>query len=429
MTTRFRYLNGIDWVITGLDHSIRQTAGFGNWSQVVLELDGEPDFDRINNAVQRYANSFPVLQGRAARGWQLVPLWKIPRRTRPMRVPVSKFVLPAEAPFKSVAELLGRNVSAKPGTPGCYIGFNLVYMTHKTYLAFCFDHRLFDARGAEMFLQGLICCLNTDNLPSDTNVPPQKSCLSPWTEKFQSGKQVVRMLHDQRREVAPFGLEPDEKKDFSFRFSVLSFDKERSDELLNRAYEKAGYLMLAPWLADRMTTALDQAAPVAARNMEGYMVPCSADLRPESDPHMFFNHVAFICLSCKAGQQSRAQQFSRQFVDQVKKQMPRHFENAWKLARIVPAPLFGRLLRKELNQFAGTFSMASVGDGLSALEPVDGCAVQNVFHMPMVPPSPGLGFFANMFQGKLNLCLTSTSWTLSDEEHAKLLSCLKDVLT
>ncbi len=426
--TRFRYLKGVDWVITGLDHSLRQTAGLGNWSQLVLELDGEPDFDPFVDAVQRYASAFPVLQGRAVRGWQMAPAWKIPRRTRPIRVHVAKHILPPETPFDVIIKQLGQCVAVQSGTPGRYIGFNLIYTTTKTYLAFRFDHRLFDARGAELFVQGLIHFLNTGEPPTHTDVPPQKPELSPWVEKFKSGQQIVRMLHKQRSETAPFNFTPKEETNFSFRFSVIPLNKDQSDQLLERAYQEAGYLMLTPWLADRMTTALDELKPASGREMNGYMIPCSADLRVGPDPQLFFNHVAFICLSRKAGPPQTgnwAQQFSKQFVEQVKMDMPRHFENAWKLSGIVPAPLFGRLLRKELNEFAGTFSMASVGDGLSDMEPVAGCSVKNCFHMPMVPPAPGLGFFANSFQGRMNLCLTSSTQVLSDDEHARLSELLR----
>ena len=426
--TRFRYLNGIDWVITGLDHSLRQTAGLGNWSQLVLELNGEPDFDRFNDAVQRYASAFPVLQGRAVRGWQMAPLWKIPRRTRPIRVPVTKHVLPSETPLEAITKRLGQCVAVKSGTPGRYIGFNLIYTTKKTYLAFRFDHRLFDARGAELFIQGLIHFLNTGEPPTHTDVPAQKPNLSPWIEKFKSGQQIIRMLHHQRSELAPFNFSPAEQENFAFRFSVIPLSKTQSDQLLERAYREAGYLMLTPWLADRMTSALDKLKPASGKKMKGYMIPCSADLRSGSDPQSFFNHVAFICLSRKAGPPqtgSWAQQFSKQFVEQVKMEMPRHFENAWKLSRIIPAALFGKLLRKELNEFAGTFSMASVGEGLSTIEPVAECSVENCFHMPMVPPAPGLGFFVNSFQGHFNLCLTSSTQVLSDKEHSKLTQLLK----
>jgi len=424
--TRFRYLNGIDWVVTGLDRSLRQAAGSGNWSQIVMELDGRLDFESFRNGVQRYASAFPVLQGRAVRGWQLVPVWKIPKRSRPVSVPIKKHLLPDDASFETVTERLGQCVTVASGTPGRYIGFNLLYAGAKTFLAFRFDHQLFDARGAELFIQGLIRHLNAESespLPR-VEVPPQKPCLPPWIPKFKSGQQVVRMLHRQRHEAAPFNLTPGFQQSPSFRFSVIPLDRAKSDRLLDRAYKEAGYLMLTPWLADRMTAALDRLNPAAGEKMNGYMIPCSADLRSGSNPQMFFNHTAFICLHRpkeSSGEEGWARHFSQQFFEQVKADMPRHFENAWKLARIIPASLFGRLLRKELNPFAGTFSMASVGAGLSAIEAVGGgCAVQNVFHMPVVPPAPGLGFFANSFQGCMNFCLTSAGSTLSDREHAEL---------
>lgn len=69
--------------------------------------------------------------------------------------------------------------------------------------------------------------------------------------------------------------------------------------------------------------------------------------------------------------------------------------------------------------------MASVGDGLSTVQSVGGLSVKNAFHMPLVPPAPGLGFFANTFDGKLNFCLTSYSGVLSNNEHTELAELLK----
>jgi len=407
---RFRYLNGIDWVVAGLDRSLRQTSGFGNWSQVVLELDGSLDAKRFAAAVQRYTSSFPVLQGRAVRGWQLVPVWKMPRRMRPESVPIESRPLPEEASFEQITEELARCVTAPPGTPGRYIGFTLLSSEKKTWLTFRFDHRLLDARGAELFLHGLIQHVEEGRTapPTRFDVPPQKPCLPPWIPKFKSGQQVVRLLHRQRHQAAPFEISPLPEASPELHFSILSLTQEQSDELKADAHEKAGYLMLTPWLASCMTGALDRLFKENNRAPSGYMIPCSADLRTDPNHQIFFNHAAFICLHRPVGEGCRAgwaQTFSAQFVEQVKLEIPRHFENAWKLSRILPASLYGRLLRGPLKSFGGTLSMASVGDGLSAIESIDASPVLNAFHMPMVPPAPGLGFFVNTFQGRLNICL------------------------
>jgi len=430
--SRFRYLNGIDWVITGLHHSIRQTAGLGNWSQLVLELDGKLDFESFHSVVQRYASAFPVLQGHAVRGWQLVPVWKTPKRMKKITVSVEKHDLPGDASFEAIIDKLGQCVTASPGTPGRYIGFNVLYMVKKTFLAFRFDHRLFDARGAELFIQGMVGEIRD----SGCKIESENPSLRPWIKKFKSGQQVIRMLRHQREVAASFHLEsfiPSPKTRISnpasrFRFTLIPLNESESDALINRAYDQAGYLMLTPWLAARMTNALSKLIEETRRPPGGYVIPCSSDLRADAQEEMFFNHASFIYLCRSAKESDEAdwpKHFSRQFFEQVQLDMPRHFENAWKLARIIPAPLFGKLLRGSLKSFGGTFSVANVGDGLSSIGSVSGLAVQNVFHMPIIPPAPGLGFFSNTFAGRLNFCLTSYSGVLSDEEHAALVELLK----
>ncbi len=428
--SRYRYLNGIDWVVTGLDHSLRQTSGCGNWSQLVLELEGTPDFDSFSAAVQRYVSSFPVLQGRAARGWQLVPVWKMPARAAALPVPVEIRPLSPNAGFRDIIQELGRGVAAPPGTPGRYIGFTALTSPQKTWLAFRFDHRLLDARGAELFLNNLLQYVQSGSCepPPPIELPGQKACLRPWIAKFKSGRHVVRLLHAQRHEAAPFTLPPRHNTASGTRFTVLPLTAEQSAALRARADEEAGYLLLTPWLAAQAGAYLEKRAHDRGCPLGGLMIPCSADLRTGNPPAVFFNHVGFICFSRPAGEAPAggwARHFSRQFMEQVKTDMPRHFENAWKLARILPAPLYGRLLRGPLKTFGGTFSMASVGDGLSAIESIDSCAVRNAFHMPAVPPAPGIGFFVNTFQNRLNLCFSSCESMLSADEHNQWVQSLQ----
>ncbi len=416
---RFHYLSGIDWVIHGLDRSIRQTSGLGNWSQIVFELAGKLDFESFCSSAQRYASAFPVLQGRAVRGWQLAPVWKTPRRIKKIKVAVEKHHLPDDASFETVVEQLGQCVTAPPGTPGHYVGFNILYTADKTYLAFRFDHRLFDARGAELFIQGLVEMRDTGY-----KMEAQKSNLRPWVKKFKSGQQVVRMLRRRQDVAAPLQLQSSSSSS-TLRFTVVSLNQKSCDALMNRAYEEAGYLMLTPWLAARITDLLNK----SGRSPGGQVIPCAIDQRSDTNREMFFNHVSFIYFARAAGEEEDCPKlFSRQFYEQVQRGMPHHFENAWKLARIVPLALYGKLLRRSLRSFAGTFNLANAGDGLSPIQSIAGLAVENAFHMPMVPPAPGLGFFINTFQGRLNLCFTSIRSVLNDAEHTELIAWLKKEL-
>lgn len=423
-----RYLNGIDWVITGLNQLLGKTSGIGNWSQLVLELDGALDSDAFKQSVQCYIAGFPVLQGRMKRGWQLAPGWKIPRCVTPSSVFFENEILPAATPFEQVVERLGRAVCAPPGCAGQYIGFTLLSVAEKTFVAFRFDHRLMDARGAELFIDGLIKQRNGLSTQGPGAVLSNPANLRPWSPKFLSGQQVVRQFRRQQELAAPYQLEARDGVSTQFQFSLISLTKEQSDLVLNRAYDEAGYLMFVPWLAARVSCALEKFRAASGRpSLGGQVIPCSIDRRSGS-PQMFFNHLSFLYLCCASedvGTPGLAKNFSRQFYEQIQSGMPAHLENAWKLARIIPAPLFGKLLGGALKSFAGTFSLAHVGAGLSEIKNINGAKVVNAFHLPVVPPVPGVGFFVNTFDGRMNFCLTSANSVMSPADHLKFLSVLR----
>ena len=445
---RLRYLSGIDWVITGLEQSLRQTAGVGNWSQLVFELEGKLDDDLFRETAQRYVESFPVLQGRVGRAWHGVPFWKTPKTMRVIPVPIESDRLSDEASLEDLTHRLGQCLIAPPGEPGSMVGFMLLYTRKTTFLAFRFDHRLLDARGAELFFKGLVDELKDPKTLSQNEpceIPFQKANLRPWIPKFKSGQQVVRLLRRQQEAAAPFQLSahaersgvpsPETRTSTSaspFHFKLLSLTPSESESLIARAYDEAGYLMLTPWLAAKMTDVLDHLIKKTDQiQLKGQVIPCAIDLRDDKNKEMFFNRVSFLYLCRSKGEacpRDLPKQFSRQFFGQIQQGMPQHLENAWKLARIIPAPLYGKLLKGPLKNFAGTFNLAYVGEGLSDIQTLAEHSVRNAFHMPLVPPAPGLGFFINRFQGGFNLCITSTRDLLSDEDMDELLRGVKQMI-
>lgn len=420
-----RYLNGIDWVVAGLMHELEHCAGIGNWSQVVVQLEGELDDDTFCAAVQRFHAAHPILQGKTVRGWQLAPCWKIPRlrHGHPPLIPYWRRSMPQDTPVDDVLRELQQSLILPPGKPGAYTGFTSLRRGAETFLAFRFDHRLFDARGAELFLRALV-----EYAQSGTSAaPPPQVCvaepahLRPWKTKFESGKQVLRMLRRQRAH-APFRLPQRSSCAGAHRFSLLALDDDQTARFIDQAYEQAGYLMLTAYVAAKALEAVDAFLRAHREPLAGYMIPCSTDLGRQMPSEPYFNHVALTCFSTAAGGDPPTwpRLFARQFFEQTRDNMPGHFENAWKLARILPAPLFGKLLLGPFRDFAGTFSLANVGGGLSDLTAMGGCRVHNVFHMPLVPPVPGLGFFLNSWQGRINLSLVSFDTVLSAAEHEQL---------
>ncbi len=418
---RVRYLNGMDWVVTGLMHELWQCAGTGNWSQVVVQLAGELDDEAFCAAVQRFHGAHPILQGKTVRGWQLAPCWIIPRSRHGHRPPIPyvRRSMPADTAMENVVRDLQHALMLPPGYPGSYTGFTSLRRGGETFLAFRFDHRLFDARGAERFLLALI-----EYAESGSHAPPppqthvaESAHLRPWKEKFESGRRVLQVLRKQRVHT-PFRLPRRATSVGAFRFSLLALDSEQTARLIDRAYEQAGYLMLTPYVVAKALEAVDAFLRTRREPLAGYVIPCSTDMR-QSPSDAYFNHIALTCFSTAAGADPTtwASLFARQFYEQTRDRMPSHFENAWKLARILPASVYGTLMSGLFRDFAGSFSVANVGGGLSDLTSMGGCHVRNVFHMPLVPPAPGLGFFLNSWQERINLTLVSFDAVLSAAEH------------
>ena len=81
-----------------------------------------------------------------------------------------------------------------------------------------------------------------------------------------------------------------------FRFRVHFFDTHETDLLVQQAYERAGYLLLMPFLLASGLWALDPIFKTRGQGTGNYVIPVSVDLRklPVSVQDEFFNHLSFL---------------------------------------------------------------------------------------------------------------------------------------
>jgi hypothetical protein len=93
--------------------------------------------------------------------------------------------------------------------------------------------------------------------------------------------------------------------------------------------------------------------------------------------------------------------------------MPRSF-----IKKIIDVPLKGKI---------ATFIFSHVNKNPLSPE-IIGVKIENVFHMPRVPMPPGLGFFSNYFNGRLNVVISHLDGLISDEEALTLENSLKEKL-
>jgi len=157
-----------------------------------------------------------------------------------------------------------------------------------------------------------------------------------------------------------------------------------------------------------------------------YLIPVTMDLRPNKDPlqEMFFNYVSYLFYQVPAemaaDRRGLITLLKQQMYDQVKSGFPKDLAEASLLTRIAPLPVLGKLLQLPMKGKMATFAFSHLGKS-SYLHPLlMGRKVLELFHMPRVPMPPGLGFFSNYYNNRLNLVISHLDGLLRDEEISLL---------
>ena len=189
-------------------------------SQVVITLDGALDEVKVKSSLSRFTKKFPVLFGSIARDYNLAPYWRIPPQ-KDFDLNFNSYDLASFSSNKDMLRSLEESVNRQFRDGNEHTAFHLLGTNkQRSCFAMTFDHRLFDARGAEMFLdlfQRYLSEENNSGITEDFNFTAPAD-LSQWMEKFQAGRNVNRKI------VALSGtspgalpLPPEKNKGFKFK--------------------------------------------------------------------------------------------------------------------------------------------------------------------------------------------------------------------
>ena len=433
-----RYLTGIDWIIHSLDYITKKATGTGNTSQIILELDGSPSEDDFRNCLGSLIKKHPVLHGRPSRDYNLAPYWKISFTKQRQPLPLKISYLDNIYSEADIFSILERIANMKFTGNQQHFFFHLIYAENKTYVAMTFDHRLFDALGAEAFLKILQDeWENKDNsfYNKDIIVPVESAHLCNWRRKFIAGQQANRAFLKMGENAPPRVLPlPASLNNLEFRFKVFPFDKYQTDLILENAYKEAGYLMLMPYVLASAIWVMHKL--FTKRNIKSgdYVVPVSIDMRPTDkvQQEVFFNHVSFLFFLVRPDEADHfpvlIKSIKQQLYDQVKSKLPRNFQEASLLMRILPLPILSNIMRLYLKGQIASFSFSYVGESAYRSSSFMGKKILNILHMPRVPVPPGIGIFFHRSQNKLNAVLSFLEGILSDEEANELIHTLQSRL-
>ncbi len=430
---RRRYLTGNDWAIAAFHHATRRATGTGNLSQIVLDLAGHLDDRLVKAHLRGVVEKYPPLHGWISRDLTLCPYWNMPRRVAPdMPVELRAMFLPGFHEFgdAAVMQAFEKAVNTPLGGPRRHVAFTVLNLPDNTSrFVMTFDHRLFDARGAEMFLHRI-----QEHYADPTLKPgPQHVCptnpahLDAWKNKFVAGQQVNRFflrLSELDMAVMPM---PGVNRNPNYRFRLLHFDKATSLRILKTAYKQAGYLMFTPYILGTVAQAVCRLFSVSGIPQRDFMVPVSSDARPScggGENSMFFNHVAFLFFTLSAhtvaNRESVIASLKEQMYEQVKAGLPKSMNEASMLMRILPPAVLGTVMHMPLHGKRGSFGFSHVGESAYTSAEFMDREVRNLFHMPRVTVPPAIGVFSNQYNGRLNLAFSYMDGMI-EERHADVL--------
>jgi hypothetical protein len=422
VSKRKRYLSGSDWVINTLDHMMKVSTCAGNLSQVVLLFDSPLDENEVRTQVSRFVKQFPVLQGSLGRDIKLAPYWKIPAHAG-REVTFRSHPVDDRLSSKAFLPALEKSANTPFLDDNDHLAFHLFAGRARSMLAMTFDHRILDARGAELFLNLFQQSLN-GNAPKVTGdiAFTSSSALTRWSKKFLAGRNVNRRIMTLSKASTPETLPLPLGGNSGYRYHILSFNEKETAGIYERAYSEAGYLMESPYLLSVIIQGMHDLFTSKRVTGDSYLIPVTMDLRPGLDPlqEVFFNYVSYLFYQVPVrvvdDRKVLIALLKQQMYDQVKSGFPKDLAEASLLTRIAPLSLLGKLLHLPMKGKMATFAFSHLGKSSYQHHLFMEKEIKNIFHMPRVPVPPGIGFFSNYYNGRMNVVISYLDGLLSDEE-------------
>lgn len=440
------YLNSFDYMAGLLNHLCRLTPGRGNHFLVVLENREKFHAANIPHLTRLLAPCAALLSGRMRRhALNLAPYWEEKRRHgADSKIRITFESLGEHADFQDALNVFAN----APLPPGDHLELKLFEKSSVSYAVFKFSHQLFDGLGAEYLLRAL----SRSDESAIGETPFQRTpMLHDWTRQFHAGRQVNRKLLSIKRSGPlshPFTPHPTA----AARFRLLSWTPEESAGIASLSERKAGPFMLTAFLlsaaARSMAAVLDSHHHRRKRktktadtgnghdeeksgNLLAYM---SCDMRgTEEIPRhsIFFNQWSLLPLLIpRENLNDPLPRIREALYEANAERLPLAFRNAAYLARIAPYPLLETIFRNAFGKvFTGSFMFSHLPGTVLETPEFLGNGVVNLFHMPLMPPEPGVGFFFNQFHGRMNCVISCREGALEENDLNRIVLLLNSELT
>ena len=426
-------LTGADCFLRAFDGEVRRSAGASHLSQLVLRLGPGFDPERLREQLASAAAEAPILRAPIRRPWPLAaPVYDLSRSPRsPLpRVAQARGQAPSLGrPLPQVFfERLNDRFASRRGELLCFDVVAYDGGAAGTDVAMTWLHMLFDGAGSEAFVRWLDERFRGVRAAGELPGGDGLGDVAPPPMGAGRGRQAQAWQRHMRGIAAcpPHSLAgPLRRGRQALRYELETYSAEDTAAVVARAKQKAGFL--TPMLYYLAAAIRAHDAVFRARGVDpgSYVVPLPVNLRPKGgEGAIFRSHVSMLWFHVSP---EEARDFDAlldvlkgQRRDAIKSGLVEAGVAAMGYARYAPARIYSHMTRRSFRGELCSFFFAWTDQFLPGLDAFLGAPIENAFHAPSVPPSPGSGAILSIRGERLNLTHVYQQGVISDEERSLL---------
>ncbi|MCP3984590.1 MAG: hypothetical protein GY723_09370 [bacterium] len=419
-------LTGADCFLRAFDDEVRRRAGASHASQLVLRLGPGFDLAAFESRLAEAAAAHPILHAPIRRRLGLgAPAYRLDR-ARAESAP--KVRVHPHLEGRSLPDLFFARMNEPfRAERGELLRVDVVPRPHGTDLAMTWLHMLLDGAGSEAFVEWLESVHRGER--EVTELPPDDVVTSPGLPAGLTFQQrgrsatawqawMASMAEPCPRSLA--GPLADLRQDL--RYDLLTLPEAETERVSERARQKAGFL--TPMLFYLACAIRAHDAIFRERRLDpgAYVVPLPVNIRPKGSEHAIFRTRVSLLWFRVLPEQVRdldglIGELKRQRVDAIKAGRIEGGVIAMDFARWAPKRVYAHMARRAMKGELCSFFFAFTGEFAGGIDRFFGAPIENAFHAPPVPTSPGSVAAISLRSGRLNVSHVQQAGMLSDRER------------
>ena len=421
-------LRGADLVLLA-HHPSWKGVGRDHNTMLVVECDGPIESDRIARAWDRFLDVCPWPAARLRRPFPWGKLhWAAGARASLARPAVRRTTITAR---EELQRELGTelNLAVEPRREAplrmLIIDDESARPAPSSVLVLTWFHPLMDARGGENLLTHLneldrheTAAPWGDTPPAFVSGPDRRSLVERGRIAGGTGASVLRYL--KLPPVSPGGppVPPGRACCRRQSFTVPEAADQRATREICWRVAVVGKAMTELWRRRGL-------ADVPC------LLPISVDVRPKGELGATFgNHLAFHFArfqpSDTADVPTLARALRRQMTDALRDGQIEANQVALEFLQYQPLSRMLRVLPWTTDGELFSFNCADLADWPNALAECFGRKVTNAYHVPVVPPRPGIGVFFNRCGGRSNVVVSWIEGVVTEVEAARIIDVVRE---